>query len=249
MNKVFPTTYRIGSLGEFAAWAKDVARDPATAQGVPKKWFDDEATATGAAAPACYDLDNPAERRKRLRALVAGARHNAKRKDKPFDLTPEFVESLWQDGRCAVTGLKFNLQAFPEAFVKHPFAPSIDRKLSSGGYTKDNVRLVCAAANFGMGQWGEEVFLTLARAAVEREARIAGPAPDVERDAKWKAALEERIDAATRIMRYLPPAEQKKQKQHIAGLKSALTKGLKRAQEAGVAAGEQKKSNRRNPAR
>jgi hypothetical protein len=31
------------------------------------------------------------------------------------------------------------------------------------------MRLVCVAVNFGMAQWGEEVFLTLAQAVVERE--------------------------------------------------------------------------------
>ena len=51
--------------------------------------------------------------------------------------------------------------------VKHPFAPSLDRISSQGGYTADNVRLVCIAVNFGMGQWGEELYLTFARAAVE----------------------------------------------------------------------------------
>jgi hypothetical protein len=35
----------------------------------------------------------------------------------------------------------------------------------------DNMRLVCVAVNFGMGQWGEEVFLTLARAAADHEKR------------------------------------------------------------------------------
>jgi hypothetical protein len=33
----------------------------------------------------------------------------------------------------------------------------------------DNVRLVCVAVNFGMGQWGQEVFLTLASAATDLE--------------------------------------------------------------------------------
>jgi hypothetical protein len=36
------------------------------------------------------------------------------------------------------------------------------------------VRLVCVAVNFGMGQWDEEVFLTLAQAAVEREKQRPG---------------------------------------------------------------------------
>ena len=45
--------------------------------------------------------------------------------------------------------------------------------------------------NFGMGQWGEEVFLTLAQAAVDREKqRITEP------DDAWTARYAERIAAA-----------------------------------------------------
>lgn len=146
---------------------------------------------------------------------------NAKKKGIPFDLTPEFVETLWKDGRCAVTGLKFNLQAFPKAFVKYPFAPSIDRKLSSGGYTKDNVRLVCVAVNFGIGQWGDEVFLELAHAAVKHEKRVPESASEVE----WRAAYRERIAAAEALLVGLPESEKPKQRQRIAGLKRALTLG------------------------
>lgn len=50
MKKESPTTYRVGSLHEFAEWTKQVVRDPARAQGVPKKWFDSEETARKAAA-------------------------------------------------------------------------------------------------------------------------------------------------------------------------------------------------------
>ena len=55
----------------------------------------------------------------------------------------------------------------------HPIAPSIDRRLSAGGYAPDNVRLVCVAVNFGLGQWGDEVFLSLARAAADFEKQKA----------------------------------------------------------------------------
>lgn len=44
------TTYKVGSLREFAEWTKQVVRDPATARDVPKQWFDSEATASKAAA-------------------------------------------------------------------------------------------------------------------------------------------------------------------------------------------------------
>jgi predicted transcriptional regulator len=45
MKKASPTLYKIGSLRDFAAWTKRVVRDPDSAQGVPRTWFDSEATA------------------------------------------------------------------------------------------------------------------------------------------------------------------------------------------------------------
>jgi predicted transcriptional regulator len=50
MKKASPTTYKIGSIGEFAAWTKSVVRDSGKGRGVAKKWFDSEATAQRAAA-------------------------------------------------------------------------------------------------------------------------------------------------------------------------------------------------------
>jgi hypothetical protein len=133
-------------------------------------------------------------------------------------LPDDCAEQLFkqQGGKCDVTDLAFHLERFPEALVKHPFAPSIDRKLSSGSYTSDNVRLVCVGVNFGMGQWGQEVYLRLARAAVARENK---PTDD------WVKQQTERIDAAEKILAMLPPAERPAQIAHIAGLKAARTLG------------------------
>ena len=49
MKKASPTTYKVGTIGAFAAWTKRVVRDPRSARGMPKKWFDSEATAQRAA--------------------------------------------------------------------------------------------------------------------------------------------------------------------------------------------------------
>ena len=49
MKKKSPTTYKVGSLREFAEWAKRVVRDRAGAGATPKTWFDSEATAQSAA--------------------------------------------------------------------------------------------------------------------------------------------------------------------------------------------------------
>jgi predicted transcriptional regulator len=50
MKKKSQTSYKVGSLREFAEWTKSVVRDPKKAHGVPKKWFDSEETAARAAA-------------------------------------------------------------------------------------------------------------------------------------------------------------------------------------------------------
>jgi hypothetical protein len=112
------------------------------------------------------------------------------------------------------------MQRFPDAFVKYPFAPSIDRILSSGDYTPENTRLVCAAVNFGMGQWGEELFLTLARYAVEYD-----KAKSTDDGKYWYARQDERIAAAETILLILPMEERRAQAHHIAGLKASRTKG------------------------
>jgi hypothetical protein len=148
-----------------------------------------------------------------------------------FTLRPDFVLTLYdqQKGRCAVSGFEFNLQRFPEALVKYPFAPSIDRRLSSGGYTEDNVRLVCVAVNFGMGQWGEELYTTLARAAVDRESKDP-TIPDPAGDADWKARQRERIAAAEVLRNRLREPERGSLRRDIAILKRALTMGPGRAE-------------------
>ena len=41
-------TYKIGTIGEFMWWTKQVVTDPIAAADTPKRWFDSEATATKA---------------------------------------------------------------------------------------------------------------------------------------------------------------------------------------------------------
>ncbi len=123
--------------------------------------------------------------------------------------------------------------------VKHPFAPSLDRISSRGGYTADNVRLVCIAVNFGMGQWGEELYLTFARAAVDRSgqvdnamsvaadagSRLSSANADVDPIAVWLVAQRERLAAAEEIASTLSGEPLLRQRRQIASLKRNLTLG------------------------
>lgn len=122
--------------------------------------------------------------------------------------------------------------------MKHPFAPSLDRISSRGGYTAGNVRLVCIAVNFGMGQWGEELYLTFARAAVEQSDKIVFQGAQTAEvlvassreqmadlaDA-WSAGQRERTAAAESIASVLRGKALVRQRRRIASLKRNLTLG------------------------
>lgn len=69
-------------------------------------------------------------------------------------------------GHCAISGRHFSMEDFG-CLVCHPFAPSVDRMNCHEGYTITNTRLVCVAVNFGMNQWGEDVYYELAGAAAK----------------------------------------------------------------------------------
>jgi len=186
------------------------------------------------------DLFSGPARSKYLRRVWAQSRNRAKKSDIPFTILPDDVERLFRDqrGRCGVTDIAFHFERFPDAFVKHPFAPSIDRRLSSGGYTEDNVRLVCVAVNFGMGQWGEEMYLTLARAAVDHEAQVTAR-PDTT-DTDWHTRQRERIAAAETLRDVMP--DKAKQGRHIASLRRALSLGPEGLSEAARKARQNRKS-------
>ena len=83
---------------------------------------------------------------------------------------PAHVALLWvrQEGRCAVSGLLFSDERFEGALVKRPYRASIDRIDPCLPYLEGNMRLVCTAVNFGMGQWGDEVLRRIANGMTAR---------------------------------------------------------------------------------
>lgn len=60
-----------------------------------------------------------------------------------------------QNGKCALTGLSFVLEP------KNPYLPTLDRIESGGSYTKENVRLVCNAANSFRNKWSDKIFFEI----------------------------------------------------------------------------------------
>src|SRR5262249_33572037 len=151
-----------------------------------------------------------------LRKAYDSARSRARSSRKQFSIGFDDIQRMCraQRGRCAVSGLPFSMKRYASAFVKYPFRPSLDRIKCGFGYKSGNVRIVCTAVNFGLGQWGDEVFRAIAEATVRHQSLLANqPA----------SALDERISAAEAVLPLLSKAERRLQKHRIAGLKRART--------------------------
>lgn len=106
---------------------------------------------------------------KHIQRLIGSTIKNAHARGIPFNLTRDQLVQLGnaQGWVCAVTGVPFS-QAKMKGISKRPFVPSIDRINSADGYFLENARLVCAATNLALNEWGEPVFQVLAVSYVSR---------------------------------------------------------------------------------
>ncbi len=89
--------------------------------------------------------------------LVVACRSSSKARNMtPPDFDEQFVLELFtrQVGKCHW----FNIPMLPTADVRDPQKPSIDRLDNARSYERDNVVLVCAAANLGRSNASQERF-------------------------------------------------------------------------------------------
>lgn len=101
----------------------------------------------------------------RLVKLCAAAKNRSKAANLIFDIDSNYLTKLWeqQNGRCALTGIEFDLTPPSKGQTVKPSAPSIDRIVPSAGYTKGNVRLVIYHMNVALSEYGTDQFELLAR--------------------------------------------------------------------------------------
>lgn len=104
-----------------------------------------------------------------LRELLRNAKKNSSARGLILEITLPDLQDLasMSRGKCELTGIAFEYGVAEEAKNsntrrKRLWAPSIDRKDSSLGYTKENIRLVCAAVNFARQEFGDDVLLKIA---------------------------------------------------------------------------------------
>jgi hypothetical protein len=86
-------------------------------------------------------------------------RNKAKHREAPLTANDLQDLLLHSKGRCAVTGIRFQMKMVGRY---RPFYPSLDRIDSSRGYVHGNMRIVCYAVNVAMLHWGEDVFAEVA---------------------------------------------------------------------------------------
>jgi hypothetical protein len=72
---------------------------------------------------------------------------------------------------CLLSGVPFSLEALGHGAAPRPYAPSIDRIDARRGYTADNIRIICWAANLLLGTWGDQPAMKVATGIAQRGGR------------------------------------------------------------------------------
>lgn len=109
---------------------------------------------------------------RKLNELKNGAKSRATKKGLDFNLTDEYLETLYigTQGFCPMTGIVMEWEAGTRA-ERNLNSVSLDRIDNSKGYVKGNVRLVSTWYNNARNHSSDEYFLKMAKAFVERSER------------------------------------------------------------------------------
>ena len=126
----------------------------------------------------CHEcrLGQQSRRRKKVKVrapwyfCLDRAKERSRKKQIPFDLTPEWAISRYT-GKCELTGLPFvnGVKGF------YPFSPSIDRIDSSKGYEQHNCRFILMAINVFKGRMADDEMMKIAMALVAARYRPLVP--------------------------------------------------------------------------
>jgi hypothetical protein len=104
----------------------------------------------------------------RAKSLFNGAKARAKDKGLVFSLNIGWVEEKMRAGKCEATGMSFVFTEYGHGTTKtNPYAPSLDRIDSNGGYTLDNTQVVLSAFNKFKSDMVQHEIIDIAKAIVK----------------------------------------------------------------------------------
>jgi hypothetical protein len=109
----------------------------------------------------------------RATRMIAQTRVDARRADRVFELDKQWLLEKLRKGFCEKTGLPFVLNGkedntLNQKTTKHPFSPSLERKNSNIGYTKENTLVVCLIYNYCKNVFEEEAVEMFCRAYLNK---------------------------------------------------------------------------------
>ena len=86
----------------------------------------------------------------------------------PVHITADDVRDMVELSKykCSVSGIKFDMRKV-EGMRIRPWMPSIDRIDPSKPYARENCRVVCAAVNLALNQFGDDVFFIIAKSVFQ----------------------------------------------------------------------------------
>lgn len=111
-----------------------------------------------------YDYRKTA--RGRAIALLSSAKKRALSNNLEFKISIDRVETALFVGECERTGVKFVLEKHTR-YKNNPYSPSIDKVDAFGGYTNENIKIVCTAYNFGKMQMTHDEYVAFCKRVVE----------------------------------------------------------------------------------
>jgi len=89
-----------------------------------------------------------------ISSLVSGIKRRCIKNNIKYNLSVKYIYSMFikQHGKCSKTGIIFEISN-GEKWSCSPNSPSIDRINFKGGYTKNNIQLICMVYNFCKHTW------------------------------------------------------------------------------------------------
>lgn len=155
------------------------AGDPTKKTGIPKRlnneqfmqayWDARKGKKTDFTKPEIVPFSERKGFARAISLMFRGAQQRAALKKLECSITKADLIKLVdeQGGRCAVTGVEFNLSPIEEG-KKRPNRMSVDRIDRRTGYTPTNIRITTAIANIAMMDWEFDDFVRMCHAVAKQ---------------------------------------------------------------------------------